>query len=39
MTTAKWTTNTGEQQDLRCPGARFNEKGVFARVEMLKRLQ
>jgi hypothetical protein len=31
MTTAKWTINTGEQQDLPYPPARFNEwKGVFA---------
>jgi hypothetical protein len=37
MTTAKWTINTGEQQDLPYPPARFNEKGVFASVgvEML----
>jgi hypothetical protein len=27
MTTAKWTINTGEKQDLRYPAARFNEKG------------
>jgi hypothetical protein len=28
MTTAKWTINTGEQQDLRYPAAaRYNEKG------------
>ncbi len=27
MTTAKWTTNTGEKQDLRYPAERFNEKG------------
>jgi hypothetical protein len=26
MTTAKWTINTGEQQDLLYPAARFNEK-------------
>jgi hypothetical protein len=26
MTTAKWTINTGEQQDFRYPAARFNEK-------------
>jgi hypothetical protein len=26
MTTAKWTINTGEQQDLCYPVARFNEK-------------
>jgi hypothetical protein len=30
MTTAKWTFNTGEQQDLRFPAApRFNEKGCL----------
>jgi len=31
MTTAKWTINTGEQQqhDLRYPAARFNEKGCL----------
>jgi hypothetical protein len=27
MITAKWTINTGEQQDLRYPAARFNENG------------
>jgi hypothetical protein len=27
MTTAKWTINSGEQQDLHYPAARFNEKG------------
>jgi hypothetical protein len=33
MTTAKWTSNnTGAQQDLRYPAARFHEKGVFAGV-------
>jgi hypothetical protein len=26
MTTAKWTINTREQQDLPYPAARFNEK-------------
>jgi hypothetical protein len=26
MTTAKWTTNTAEQQDFRYRAARFNEK-------------
>jgi len=26
MTTAKWTTDTGEKQDLRYPAERFNEK-------------
>jgi hypothetical protein len=26
MTTAKWTINTGDQQDLLYPAARFNEK-------------
>jgi hypothetical protein len=26
MTTAKWTIDDGEQQDLRYPDARFNEK-------------
>jgi len=31
MTTAKWTINTGEQQqhDLRYPAARVNEKGCL----------
>jgi hypothetical protein len=29
MTTAKWTINTGEQQDLRDPAARFHEKGCL----------
>jgi hypothetical protein len=29
LTTAKWTINTREQQDLCCPAARFNEKGCF----------
>jgi hypothetical protein len=29
MTTAKWTINTGEQQHLRYPAARFNEKGCL----------
>jgi hypothetical protein len=28
----KWTMNTGEQQELRYPAARFNEKGCFAGV-------
>jgi len=32
MTTAKWTINTREQQDLRYPAARLNEKGWFAGV-------
>jgi hypothetical protein len=39
MTTAKWTINTGVQQDfLPYPAARVNEKGCFAGVgvEMLK---
>ncbi len=27
MTTAKWTINTGEQQDLHYPAARFNKNG------------
>jgi hypothetical protein len=27
MTTAKWTINTEEKQDLQYPAARFNEKG------------
>jgi hypothetical protein len=40
MTTAKWTINTGtQQQDLRYPAARFDEKGCFqfagVGVEML----
>jgi hypothetical protein len=38
MTTAKWTINGGEQQDLRYPAARFTEKGgvlASVRVEML----
>jgi hypothetical protein len=33
MTTAKWTINRGDQrdqQDLRYPTARFNEKGCLA---------
>jgi hypothetical protein len=29
MTTAKRTINTGEQQDLPYPTARFNEKGCL----------
>jgi hypothetical protein len=29
MTTAKWTVNTGVQQDSRYPDARFNEKGCL----------
>jgi hypothetical protein len=29
MTTAKWTINTPEQQDLHYPAARFNEKGCL----------
>jgi hypothetical protein len=29
MTSGKWTVNTGEQQDLRYPAARFNEKGCW----------
>jgi hypothetical protein len=29
MTTAKWTINTWEQQDLHYPAARFNEKGCL----------
>jgi len=30
MTTAKWTLNTGgDQQDLPYPAARFNEKGCL----------
>jgi hypothetical protein len=29
MTTAKWTMNTGEQQDMLYPGARSNEKGCL----------
>jgi hypothetical protein len=29
MITAKWTINTREQQDLRYPAARFNEKGCL----------
>jgi hypothetical protein len=29
VTAAKWTINTGEQQDLRNPAARFNEKGCL----------
>jgi hypothetical protein len=29
MTTAKWTINTGEHQDLHCPAARFIEKGCL----------
>jgi hypothetical protein len=29
MTTAKSTTNTGVQQDLCYPAARFNEKGYL----------
>jgi hypothetical protein len=32
MTTAKWTINTGVQQDLRYHVARFSEKGCFAGV-------
>jgi hypothetical protein len=37
MTTAKWTINTGAQQDLRYPAAKIEWKGVFADmgVEML----
>jgi hypothetical protein len=37
MTTVKWTINRGEQQDLRYPAARLNEKGFLASVgvEML----
>jgi hypothetical protein len=27
MTTAKWTINSGQQQDLHYRAARFNEKG------------
>jgi hypothetical protein len=29
MTTAKWTINTGEQEDFCYPAARFNEKGCL----------
>jgi hypothetical protein len=29
MATAKWTVNTEEQQDLRYPAPRFNEKGCL----------
>jgi hypothetical protein len=29
MTTAKWTINTREQQDLHYPAARFNDKGCL----------
>jgi hypothetical protein len=29
MTTAKWTINTREQQDLHYPAARFNENGCL----------
>jgi len=29
MTSAKWTINIGEQQDLRYPAARFNEEGCL----------
>jgi hypothetical protein len=32
MITAKWTTNTGEQQDLHYPAARFNGKGLRFRA-------
>jgi hypothetical protein len=29
LTTAKWNINTGAQQDLGYPAARFNEKGCL----------
>ncbi len=29
MTTAKWTINTGAQEDLGYPAARLNEKGCL----------
>jgi hypothetical protein len=29
MTNTKWTLNTGDQQDLPYPAARFNEKGCL----------
>ncbi len=29
MTTAKWTMNTEQPQELRYPAARFNEKGCL----------
>jgi hypothetical protein len=29
MTTAKWTSNSGEQQDLCYPAARFNKNGCL----------
>jgi len=32
MTTAKWTSNTREQQALCYPAARFNKKGCFEGV-------
>jgi hypothetical protein len=38
MSTAKWTINTGKQQDLYFPAARFNEKVCllgWGGVEML----